>query len=115
MDETNRLQESRRIALPLAIVIGIILLISMVIIFGVLNKKSPPPGSQTREKVILNLPRLTADYSIVYGERTDHIYINLINEPYDQNYQKAIKWLKDQGADIEELNIQVTPEQALDN
>ena len=94
----------------LLIVIPIIFIIIGILIVGIiLQKKNSLPKKISQQELILELPYLTQDYSIVYSNNKNQIYINVFKPPYEENRLKALKWIKDQGVDPTKLNISYTP------
>ena len=102
------LEKSKKYAIFAAILIFSIL---GLLLYGILTSKpkSTTPKELTRQQVILKLPYLTADFTIVYANEKDQIYVNVLKPPYDTNRQKALDWLISQGADPQKLNIFYTP------
>ncbi|OGD84657.1 hypothetical protein A2696_01540 [Candidatus Curtissbacteria bacterium RIFCSPHIGHO2_01_FULL_41_13] len=106
MWETFNLEKSKKIV-KIAIIFSIIVLVFLFIGIFTLNKPSQPKEI-SRQDLILNLPYITEDYSISYSTKKDQIYVN-VKDPYEQNRQKALEWIKSQGADPSKLNIFYTP------
>ena len=101
------LKESKKYALIAA---GIIVLVLGLVVYGIITSKRSSQVAKTRQELILNLPYLTTDYSVVYSENKNQIYVNVIKPPYEENRAKALDWLKSQGADPNKLNIVYTPQ-----
>src|SRR3989344_4164125 len=104
------LTKSRRYVLIGVVLIVIIFV--LLIAFGLSQKSTPKQKEDkeiTRQELVLNLPYLTSDYSIVYSQNKDQIYINVLKPPYEENRQRALEWIKHQGADPAKLNIIYTP------
>lgn len=104
----TELAKSRKYALIGAVLI-VFIIFALIIAAGLSRKSVSEPKEITRQDLILNLPHLTSDYSIVYSQDKDQIYINVLKPPYEENRQKALKWIRDQGVDPTKLNISYTP------
>lgn len=91
-----------------SIILVIFLIFLTVLIIRSIPKKNHSSEAQ-RQELILNLPHITKDYSIVFAPNNDQIYVNIINPPYEQNREFAIEWIKSQGFDPEKLEIVYFP------
>lgn len=100
---TPSLQQSKKYALVIAI-FGLLVFVALVI--GIFVSK---PKDIKREKLILKLPYYSQNYSIVYSDDKNQIYVNVINPPYEENRREALYWIKSQGADPTTLNFFYTP------
>jgi len=102
------LQKSKKYAL---IIVGVLLLsfIGLFIVGTFFSKKQEGPKQITKQELSLRLPYITKEYSVVYSQDKNQIYVNVLNPPYEENRQKALKWIKKQGADPNKLNIFYTP------
>lgn len=101
------LKESKKFALMAAF---IALLLLGLIAYGIIASGRSSKALKTRQELILNLPYLTADYSVVYSENKDQIYVNVLKPPYEENRQKALDWIRSQGANPTKLNLVYTPQ-----
>jgi len=104
--ETSNLHKSRKL-LQFGLVATFIFI--AVLIIGIVITQFNKPKTKSRNEIVLELPHITADYSIVYSDNKDQIYINVINPPYDENRKKAVDWLLSQGADLNSLKIKYLP------
>ncbi|SRR3990167_120282 len=100
------LKESKKYAL---VALGLIVLVLGLIAYGIITSRRSSQEAKTRQELILDLPYLTAEYSVVYSENKDQIYVNVLKPPYEENRAKALEWIKSQGADPNKLNIFYTP------
>ncbi len=110
----TELQKSKKYVLILALaVIGLLALaITIIALWPKSSSQSPSTTPKiSRQEFIDNLsehPLLTRDYGVVYSKENGQIYISVINPPYEENYQKALDWIKSQGIDPASLKIEVT-------
>lgn len=82
--------------------------------FPLLNPSSPPAGPQSlqekKQQLLSHLPYYGKNFYIQYTLLGDFIYVNIFTDPVEQAKQQAIAWLKTQGFDDPEnqLNIRYT-------
>lgn len=105
--EPTTLEKSKKLA-KIIIILSLVIFLTLMAVLAITNSRKTKPEI-TRKELILDLPHITKDYSIVYSENKDQIYVNAINPPYQKNKQKALDWLKTQGANISKLNIKYFP------
>ena len=106
MLQTFNLQKTKKIVKIGTLFIAIILALLVIGLFT-LNRENQPQKI-SRQDLILNLPYITKEFSVVYSSKKDQIYVNT-KAPYEQNRQKALNWIKSQGADPQKLSITYTP------
>jgi len=92
----------------------IIIILALIVIGLFTSNRQNQPKNISRQDLILNLPYITKEFSVVYSSKKDQIYVNT-KAPYEQNRQKALDWIKSQGADPETLKIFYTPRSANPN
>lgn len=96
----------------------VIVIVSILIFlaFSQAFKKSPEEkalNSQSFGDLLKNTSQnhsyVTKEFGVIYSKDNKTLFINIFKPPYDTNRQKALDWLKGQGAEPEKLNIIYTP------
>lgn len=109
---TFSLKQSKKYAILIA---AFFIVATAASIIALVSQKSqtetpqPSPQTVTKEQLITKLPYITSDFSVVYSEDQNQIYVNILKTPYEENRQKALDWLSQQGANPSSLNLIFTP------
>lgn len=64
-----------------------------------------PQKKLTKEEFLRSMPVITDLFNIEYFDTTGSLWITIKEDPYEENKQEAIKWLRDRGLNPDELNI----------
>ena len=112
MLQTFNLQKTKKIVKIGTLFIVIIIALLAIGLFT--SNRENQPQKISRQDLILNLPYITKEFSVVYSSKRDQIYVNT-KAPYEQNRQKALEWIKSQRVDPETLKIFYTPRSANPN
>lgn len=103
------LEKSRRVA---SIIAGVVALAAITIALSIILTKQAPPS---RESFISKLPYYQKEFTIVYSQKKDQIYVNILSQPYQENRAKADEWIRSQNIEPKSLNIEYAPSSAFNN
>lgn len=90
-----------------SVTIGVILLVVILIVGSILFSKQK--NTEPREEFIDKIPYIQQEFSISYSKEKDQIYVNVLKEPYEENRQRALKWIEDNGQNPNNLKLFYTP------
>lgn len=106
MEQTDLSKLKKPTLIAIIFVIIIILFVIGVLISGSSNSKNVKEQSEERLELIQEkIPYATQEFSVSYSEKKDQIYINALKPPYEENQEKAVNWLKQNGYKPENLDI----------